>query len=261
MRRLGFVLAIVVGGCQSSTPPPAPPAPPVPAVSSPAEPPAPAPWEAHVLGGARVLVREPAVPANPPVVVVGLHGLGGSPENFARAFADYRGPARLVLVEAFEDFRPRGVTVGHQWFAWPADFADADLAAAITATEAKLWPVVAAIADATPHARLVVTGFSQGAVLTFALALRHPDRIALAVPIAGRLPPPLLPAAPPARLPALVALHGDADPRIDLALDRATVAALGPGARLETFPGIGHQIAPAMQQRLFAAIDAVAAQP
>ncbi len=42
--------------------------------------------------------------------------------------------------------------------------------------------------------KLIVTGFSQGGILSFAMAARHPVEVAHAIPVAGSLAGP---AAPP----------------------------------------------------------------
>ena len=45
--------------------------------------------------------------------------------------------------------------------------------------------------------KVVVTGFSQGGMLSYALALHHPELIEYALPISGMLPEVLWPTTPP----------------------------------------------------------------
>ena len=58
------------------------------------------------------------------------------------------------------------------------------------------------------------------------------------------------------RKPALV-IHGEADPLVTLSGGQATAAAI-PGARLLTFPGMGHDLPPALYPEFVRAIVAVA---
>ena len=125
----------------------------------------------------------------------------------------------------------------------------ADRLAALAAHLRARWPQSRAV---------VITGFSQGGMLSFAVATRHPEAVAAAVPIAGALPQPL---ALPARLPPVRALHGEADRRIPFAAGQATVEALAArgDARLQAFPGVGHAIPAPMRAALFATLEALLA--
>lgn len=182
-------------------------------------------------------------------LVIALHGMGGSPERFARLWADYPATVEIAL--------PRGPYAdgdGFAWFAWPPGLDDDALADAIAAAEARLWPELVALAHGRP---LVICGFSQGGVLAYAIAARHPDRVTAAFPISGRLPDRLAraPAAP------IYALHGAADEIIEVARARQTVAAFraaGATAELHEFPATGHTISAAMRDELFARVGAIA---
>jgi phospholipase/carboxylesterase len=101
----------------------------------------------------------------------------------------------------------------------------------------------------------VVTGFSQGGMLSFALAAGHAEHFAAAVPIAGAIPAALYPTGK-ASLP-VEALHGAADDRVPTKAAQESVAALkakGYAATLRTWPGVGHTINPEMRQALFDAL-------
>src|SRR4051812_36519206 len=99
---------------------------------------------------------------------------------------------------------------------------------------------------------MMVGGFSQGALVAYAMAVRHPDAIACAFPISGRIPRKLVPAAG-ARTAPIVALHGTADPMIPIEGARDGIAALAAAradAELHEYPGVGHTITPAMYDEL-----------
>ena len=184
-------------------------------------------------------------------LLVGLHGRGGTPERFARVWADFPAKLEIALAQA-----PLPYARGGAWFDWPPAMTDDALADAVSAAEAQLWPAIAELA----HGRKVlVSGFSQGAVLAYVMAVRHPDAVAYAFPIAGRLPDKLLPRGN-VRAAPVYALHGTADEMIDIDASRDAIAAfqsVGAPAELREFAGIGHTIAPEMRDDLRARVRAV----
>ncbi len=178
-------------------------------------------------------------------LIIAIHGRGDTPESFADVFNGFPGCAEVAL--------PRGFTrvgLGFSWFDAAAGADTRELADAITAVDEKLWPAIAKIA----HGRkVIVMGFSQGGVLSYALAARHPDDITAAFPIAGQLPSPLYP-APGSRAAPIWAMHGTTDPRIDIRAARAAIAAFQAqklSAELHEYEGIGHTISEPMQSDLF----------
>lgn len=179
------------------------------------------------------------------VVVVAMHGLGDRPERFGLMFEALSTPARVLLPAA-----PHPYSSGYSWFT--ADRGD----------EAAFAADLAARADAvaaTLVGRPVVTGFSQGGMLAFAIAVRHPDRVSAAYPLAGALPASLIPEhAPLGGLPTIVALHGEADIRVDFAATAEAVQALsaaGFDATLRSYPGVEHTVSAQMRADLDALLS------
>jgi phospholipase/carboxylesterase len=96
--------------------------------------------------------------------------------------------------------------------------------------------------------RVYILGFSQGAILTLALAARAPELLAGVVPLSGYLDPETMPASGPASLNGLpiLQMHGTYDDVIPVAAAHMTRDLLGQtGARHEyhEYP-IGHGIHP-----------------
>ncbi len=94
--------------------------------------------------------------------------------------------------------------------------------------------------------RPIITGFSQGGMLSFAMAALYPERIRASVPIAGMLPDRLWesfaigPQGPP-----IFALHGEQDQVIPLGPTEQNVqrlAAAGYPASILRFPGVAHRV-------------------
>ncbi|MDB4960471.1 MAG: Serine esterase [Myxococcales bacterium] len=201
-----------------------------------------------MVAGARVIEvpRTAGVPSAP--VIIGLHGLGGSAENFAQVWSGFTPAAEIDVIEGFEVAGD-----GHAWFSWPPGTSDEELVTAIDAAERKLWPVIAELAHGR---RAIIVGYSQGAMLTFALAARHPEAIAGAVAIAGRLPPALWPQRAGAPIDAI---HGTADRVIDIEAGRAVIEAfraVGGPAEMHEFSGVGHTLTGPMRDVLYARVAA-----
>lgn len=205
----------------------------------------------HVPRGTPAAAR-PGPDAQLPMLIA-IHGLGDRPENFKHVIADLPYTARLIL--------PRGldpVEDGYSWFPIRARSTDvAGLARGISGAADRLARLIAELQTSRPTTgRPVVTGFSQGGMLSFALAVYHPGLLAAAVPVGGWLPPPLWPSALPARrpLPKIVALHGEADPAVKFAPTREAVEhleKLGWPAALKAYPEVGHAIPPNMRRELY----------
>ena len=96
----------------------------------------------------------------------------------------------------------------------------------------------------------VVAGFSQGGMLSFTLAVRHPKAFRAFMPIAGLLPMVLWPQGPaPEGAAPILALHGTADTLVPIEPARGAIQHLaqkGYTAELREYEGIGHSITPAM---------------
>jgi len=148
---------------------------------------------------------------------------------------------------------------GYAWFGFHADD-DAEgakqLEEGIRAAADRLAKLLASLhkRHAGP-ARAVVCGFSQGGMLSFALAAVHPELLAAAIPVSGYLPASLWPAERPRirPLPKVLALHGDNDRLISVQSARWTVEALrsnGYDTSLRSWPGVGHAMVPEVRATL-----------
>lgn len=183
-------------------------------------------------------------------IIVALHGLGDSPEGFQGLIADFPLPARFILPAGPH---PRGD--GHSWFPYPPRD-DAHLAEELASSAEAVAQLIASLGPP-----VVVTGFSQGGMLSFALAAQHPEAISAAIPVSGTLPDTLWVDAPLPSAPVVTALHGDADERVPPEPAEDTVHALqaqGVDALFVPYPGVGHRISPEMRLDLFRSLaDAI----
>jgi phospholipase/carboxylesterase len=253
VNRLAAVLALALGlaACDHKAPPLAgtdPPIASVPAIPSAA--------------GIRFIERLTggAGPSDPLPLIVAIHGRGGRPENIGRLFASFEGRARVILPYGFDASGD-----GFSWFSrWTDDpaFADATRSAAD-----RLAAMIAEVARLRPTmGRPIVTGFSQGGILSFTLAVLHPETVRAAFPAGGFLAPALYPSAWPkgVAMPSLHAFHGTDDETVPVLGARSTVRRLkeiGFAAELTEYPGVGHQISKEMQHDMLLDIEAAARAP
>lgn len=185
-----------------------------------------------------------------PLLIV-IHGLGDKPNlGWVHAIdVNEKLKARMILPEA-----PTPYGDGFSWFDYRAGSLDqVALAHNIAAIEARVAQMIEVLLKQRPTrgARVVVTGFSQGGMLSYALAVQHPALIEFALPISGMLPEPLWPKQPRGETwaPPTHALHGTSDTVVRMAIDTQLVEhlkSLGFAAELNSFEGVGHQITPEM---------------
>lgn len=163
------------------------------------------------------LARPPQTPAAPgakPSMLALLHGVGSNEADLFQ-LAPYLDPRfQIVSLRA-------PLVRGPASFAWfDVEFlpqggfriAPEQIAASRDRIAAFLDEAVAAYG--TDAERVYVLGFSQGAIMSLTLALTQPERLAGAVPIAGRIPPEVEPwIAAPERTTGLPVLleHGRLD--------------------------------------------------
>ena len=162
--------------------------------------------------------------------------------------------ARLIL--------PYGLEPYGEGFSWFSDWKDeAELADGTRHAADRLAAMIDELARRRPTTgRAVITGFSQGGILSFTLAVLHPESVGAAFPVSGLLATPLWPIAwPPGREKPLVrAFHGTDDNRVPIAGARATVRRLkdvGLDAELAEYPGVTHTTTAEMRRDLVRAIE------
>ena len=185
-------------------------------------------------------------------LVVFLHGYGADGADLL-GLADVLGPhlpgVGFVAPDAPE--RCVGGGFGYQWFAipWldgsPLALAEAGLDAATVDLNGFLDVLLEG--EGLGPERLVLMGFSQGAMMSLHVAFRRPEAVAGVVAISGRLLRPERLAAEVVVKPPVLLMHGDQDPVVPFE-DMEKAGAVLVGAGVATFghvmKGTGHGIAP-----------------
>jgi phospholipase/carboxylesterase len=217
-------------------------------------------------------------------MIVALHGNGAFPRLMEQALltdpgttahpaAIFDTPARCIFLRGTQDAQTPGLA---RWFSITANEALsspdqlAALSAQIIERSDEVAAAITALAATRPTiGKPIISGHSQGGILTYALAIRHPELFAAAVPVSGWLPKPLWPktsADPAARALKIIALHGERDKIVSFDGSKAGVEQLlrrGYDVELQVFPAAGHALAPMLAQlrdELRELVDATARQ-
>ncbi|MBK8255803.1 MAG: dienelactone hydrolase family protein [Polyangiaceae bacterium] len=202
----------------------------------------------HYTGGAK---SGDAVP-----LVIAIHGLGDNPSSFVKLFDGFSGKAHFIV--------PAGGlpwSDGYAWWPITGQIDEMNMAAGVEAATHRLSTALREWQAGPIAGKPIVTGFSQGGMLSFALAAKHPDQIGEAFPVAGLLPTPLVPAAWPAGMskPRVFAFHGDSDSRVPFALGKRSVENLknlGLEVELKSYARVAHAITPEVRRDLFTELEA-----
>jgi phospholipase/carboxylesterase len=185
-------------------------------------------------------------------MVIAIHGLGDRPESFQGLFRGYPGKLRVIVPRA-----PTPYGRGSSWFRIERP-PGAAMVSDMRASTEKLAALIRIVTQRYPtRGKPIVTGFSQGGMLSFALAVAHPDAIRGAIPIAGLLPKSMWPTS--GKTAPIRALHGTADNRVPYKAAEALVLHLmdrGGDVHLTPFAGVRHQVPPPVRAALYAGIQA-----
>lgn len=122
-------------------------------------------------------------------ILIVLHWMGGTAEAMAVLVDGYAGPLRAIFLEGAHPFED-----GLSWF--PDGLAFYDLAEGDQAPEIRrqgdhVAGFLKELRREYPNAKIAMTGMSQGGDITLSVAAYHPTLLDLALPLAGRLSPPM----------------------------------------------------------------------
>lgn len=176
-------------------------------------------------------------------LIIALHGYGDKAENFARLFDEVN--AIVVIPETAYPFK-LGNSLG---YSWSADTVDEAIRNDSFANSVKLVEVVILeISDNYHIDNVLVTGFSQGAGLTYLAGLKFPHLIDMIAPFAGFYPQNLineqmLDNAAQENLQIFIG-HGEEDPIVNISESykaKETFDNYGIFSEFKTYSG-GHRV-------------------
>lgn len=216
--------------------------------------------------------HHPTANAKHPVHIM-IHGRGDRPENFIHLSDGVETPRRELAFYGIREFN-FGFDKGWQWFENLASEGDSSgLCEGINHAAKTIAQDLIALneKDNSPERRYVISGFSQGGMLTYALALQYPELVAHAIPIAGLLPAPCRPTMraintdenpktpeqestpvrefDPEKAPRIDGFHGQADPLVCQSRAQELVEHLRSihyPVSFKSYPGVEHTVSQEM---------------
>ncbi|HEX3596570.1 MAG TPA: dienelactone hydrolase family protein [Polyangiaceae bacterium] len=195
-----------------------------------------------------------AAPEAPEPLVIALHGLGASPDNFITLFQEFPAKARILAPHSRTPF-----SEGFQWFPPSDPMSDASAPDMKKAADEVFVFAKEAAKRLPTLGKPLFVGFSQGGALSYAIAVRHSAAIGASFPISGWLPGPLVPATAPPHTSPIFSFHGDADRRVPLERDQSAVdqlKKLGFSIEFHVADGVPHGISPEERRLIYAALSA-----
>ncbi len=201
-----------------------------------------------------------AAPDDPLPLIVAIHGYGDRPESFSGLAAGFPGRARWIFPRGFE-----AQGSGHAWF--PIRFRDGRaeaLASGLDAASRRVAAFVLRVKRERPtQGAVIVTGFSQGGMISFALAMHEVPAIDFAFPMGGWLPESMIPTDRRPKVPIL-AFHGAEDRVVPFEATKDMMRVLSTRAeQVEFVPieGVGHRLTDEVRLALFEALGRALESP
>lgn len=194
----------------------------------------------------RVLTLEPAE-GRAELAVVLLHGVGADADSFvpiARSLASAVPHAALLVPDGLLPFD--GGAAGRQWFSI-RDVTEENRPARVrkAANEVSAWIDGALAARGLAPDRLVLVGFSQGAIVASYLAVHRTPRPLAVVSLSGRYADDEPPSEQKSSAVPVLLVHGARDPIMPVALAKEAESALarrGARPRVRIFPALAHGV-------------------
>lgn len=197
-----------------------------------------------VFGGARF--------EDPMPMAVLIHGRGDRARIPGGPFWGLGAPIRVIVPQA-----PEPLGAGYEWLPVRVGQGLVDrLTTSLVARAAQVALMLRELQRTLPTVgRPLVAGFSQGGMLTFALAVQHSDVVEAAFPLSAWLPPALVPTyrRDDVVFPRIRGMHGTADRVIPPDPTEDAYVLLrerGFDAELVLFDGVGHEMTEAMNEQL-----------
>ena len=189
-------------------------------------------------------------------LVIALHWSTSTPAEFLPHVMGLQQPARVIMPQG-----PYPKKAGYSFYPASPNYyglpADEQLPRMLHEAD-RLSAFISAVSRKYPSSmKPVLMGASQGGDLSYAIAIRNPDKISLAIPLLATIDERLIGRAPASAV-AVRAFHGADDRIVPLAQAGrhvAVLAAAGHDARLRAYPGAGHDIPADMQRDYLQTID------
>jgi len=185
--------------------------------------------------------------SKPDALVILIHGYGSNGDDLI-SLARMIQPAlpRAAFAAPNAPLQIPRMAAAHQW--WPIEtFSMSERAAGAAAAAPAIEAFITHELEeaALPSDRLLLVGFSQGAMMALHVGLRRPEAVAGIIGISGMLVAPEHLEAEIRSRPPVLLIHGTEDDVVPFrSMDLASTALTASGVPVETHvsPGVGHSV-------------------
>jgi len=176
-------------------------------------------------------------------LVLGIHGLGDSPDAFIGLWEIVGRYDCIFAVPQAPTAFPVGDRIGYTWF--DGEWGDGSWSRSATLSRDYILSLLDALETEYPVSAVYLFGFSQGGAMTYLAGLHAPERFAAVAPFSGWMERSVITEEELAAATALPVriTHGDADAMVETAAALgadSVLSALGYDVRLRLFEG-GHR--------------------
>ena len=183
-------------------------------------------------------------------LVIAFHYSGGTPLETVGDFDGLKESVRIIIPKG--NYRKKN---GHSYF--PVDYYEKDSVAQSVAARVAVDSLSQFVKEMHQKfiSKPIVIGISQGGDIAFLLGKHYPILVWVAISMAPVIPYNIIELGG-IRAPVYL-LQGENDPIVPIQITRRKVAAIGKrmDIRLQTYPGVGHEISPKMKEDYSAIID------
>ena len=191
-------------------------------------------------------------------IIIGLHWMSSSPDEFQTYLNQIKEPARVILLEGNYPYKG-----GFSFYpVEPENYykMDADSKMKVVENEGeKLSKFITSVSKKYKSTKKpILIGASQGGDLSYYIAIHHANIIGLSCPLLATIDNRLIKKTRKTSKVKIVAFHGEKDPIVKVTDAKTHVEILNDksfNAQIYTYPGVEHDISDTMQHDFSALID------
>lgn len=195
-------------------------------------------------------------------VIIALHWMRSTPEEFSQYVNSLKNPARILLVEGNYPYKE-----GFSFYPTEPEnyykMTEDDKMKILLKESDKLAKFIAAASLFYPSDKKpIIIGASQGGDLSYMMAIRYNNLISLACPLLATIDNRVISKAKSKPAAPIIAFHGEEDPIVNVATAKGHVKALtknGYVAKMKTYKGVKHDVSDTMKVDFSGVIDHITA--
>lgn len=193
-------------------------------------------------------------------LVIAMHWMRSTPEEFEKYVSGFKYPVRILLVEGLYPYKE-----GFSFYPTePVNYykmsQDEKMKVFVNEGEKLAKFVQAAVKLYAPSKKPIVIGASQGGDLSYYLALKHSKIIGMAMPLLATIDHRIIPKKKAKYSASIFTFHGKEDPIVPISeavRHHTEIKKKGFAAEFYTYPGVKHDISEEMQMDYMRIIESL----